>query len=141
MHTVLLRMLPSVLVGGLVAFGSAPAHAQIINSHLVDLSPLEIVDVGQTTLEAIAPAIVNLQVSEPFIIMATPPTPAGFTDPVGTQHTGYVSHYGNEVVHGNPLLISETGSVDIGVRMRVERPQAYPPGRYTYTVRLTVTPL
>ena len=135
------RIFPSALILGHLAFGVAPANAQISNSQLVQPSSLEVIDAAQTTLEAIEPAIVNFQATEPFSVMALPPVPNGFSDPVGTQRIGYVSHNGNEVPHGNSLPINEINSVDIGVRMRVERPHAYPPGRYTYTVLLTVTPL
>lgn len=136
----LCRFTPLAIILGL-AVSTTPTQAQIAHSQVLKTVPLEIVDPGQTTLEALEPAIVNLQVTEPFSIMALPPVPNGFIDPSGTQHTGYVSHNNNEVPHGQNLQIMETSSVDIGVRMRVERPNAYPPGRYTYTVFLTVTPL
>jgi hypothetical protein len=119
---------------------ASTAHGQISSSQLVQPASLEVLDTMQTTLEAIEPAILNLQVTEPFSIVATPPVPNGFSDPAGTVRTGFLIYNGDEVTHGNALQVNQIGSVDIGVRMRVSRPQSYPPGRYIYNVLLTVTP-
>ena len=131
----------SVALGtALLGLAASPTQAQISSYEVIQPSSLEIVDPAQTTFEAITPAIINLQVTEPFSITATAPVPDGFSDPPGTRHIGYVSHNNTEVTHGNALLINETSSVDIGVRMRVARPYPYWPGNYTYRVLLTITP-
>ena len=74
---------------------------------------------------------INVQVSAPV--------PVGFNDPDGTQYTGYLQYDGTEVEDETTVGINQIGSVDVGVRMKVVRPQAFTPGDYTYRVKLSIT--
>lgn len=95
--------------------------------------------ISLSTFEATVPATVTLNTTAPILVTVSPPVPVGISDPSGTQYTGFLKYNATEVTNGQPLAINSSGSVDLGVRMKVVRPSAFPPGDYTYKVTVTVT--
>lgn len=91
------------------------------------------------TFEAIDPTILRINNTGAINVQVSAPIPAGFSDPDGTQYTGYLQYNGTEVQQETPVGINQVGNVDLGVRMKVVRPQAFTPGDYTYRVRLSIT--
>ena len=94
--------------------------------------------INLNTFEATNPAIVTINTTAPINVIVSAPTPVGFNDTQGTQYIGFLNYNGTEVQHGTPMNINSIGDVDLEVGMKVVRPQAYPPGNYTYKMTLTV---
>lgn len=90
------------------------------------------------TFEAIDPTIVRINTTTPVNVKVSAPNPVGFTEPQGTQYIGFLKYNGTEVQQETPVNITQIGNIDLGVRMKVVRPQAFSPGNYTYRVQLTI---
>lgn len=95
--------------------------------------------ISNNTLEATTPAIVTIQTTAPVSATVSPPVPVGFSDPSGTQYTGFLKYNATEVTNGQILPINSTGSTNVEVSMKVVRPSAFPPGTYTYRVTVMFT--
>lgn len=146
------KLLPSVLISLSTIFISPKVIAQSTNVEfdgvVSPVTSFEFIDQPAATLnsssglnifEAIDPTIVRINTTEPINAQVSAPVPIGLSDPNGTQYTGYLEYNGTEVQQDTPVSINQIGSVDVGVRMKVVRPQAFTPGNYTYRVRLSVT--
>ena len=146
------KLLPSLLIGLSTVFISPRVIAQSTNVEfngvVSPVTSFEFIDQPAATLnssfglnifEAIDPTIVRINTTEPINAQVSAPVPIGLSDPNGTQYTGYLEYNGIEVEDETVLGINEVGNVDVGVRMKVVRPQAFTPGNYTYRVRLSVT--
>ncbi|MGB3650572.1 MAG: hypothetical protein WBA41_05085 [Rivularia sp. (in: cyanobacteria)] len=146
------KLIPSILIGLSTVFISSKVLAESTNVEfsgaVSPVTSIEYLDQPPATLnggfssdtfEAIDPTILRLNTTAPINVQVAAPVPVDLTDPDGTQYTGYLQYDGGEVEHDTPVSISETGEVDLGVRMKVVRPQAFPAGEYTYMVRLSIT--
>lgn len=151
------KLLPSILIGLSTVFISPKVLAQSVDVQfdgvVSPVTSVEFVDQPPATLgnsqngnglsfntfEAIDPTIVRINTTGPINVQVSKPSPVDFSDPQGTQYTGYLRYSGKEVEDDTPVAINQTGNVDLGVRMKVLRPQAFPPGDYTYRVTLSIT--
>ena len=146
------KLLPSILIGLSTVLISPKVLAQSTNvefSGVVSpVTSIEFIEEPPATLndglsldtfEAIDPTIVRINNTGAINVQVSAPVPVGFSDPDGTQYTGYLEYNGTEVQQETPVPINQTGNVDLGVRMKVVRPQAFTPGDYTYRVRLSIT--
>lgn len=114
--------------------------SSVLSINVIQQPTISAGNLSGNTYEATTPAIVNVNATAPFLANVSPPVPVGFSDPSGTQYTGFLSYQGTEVTHGTAMQINNTGSLNLGVGMRVIRPTAYPSGTYTYKVTLTLSP-
>ena len=134
------KLLPSLLIGLSTVFISPRVIAQSTNVEfngvVSPVTSFEFIDQPAATLnssfglnifEAIDPTIVRINTTEPINAQVSAPVPIGLSDPNGTQYTGYLEYNGIEVEDETVLGINEVGNVDVGVRMKVVRPQAFTP--------------
>ncbi len=146
------KLLPSIFIGLSTVLISPKVLAQSTNVEFSGVvSPVTSIefieepsavlnsDFGLDTFEAIDPTIVRINNTGAINVQVSAPVPVGFSEPDGTEYTGYLEYNGTEVQQETPVPINQTGNVDLGVRMKVVRPQAFTPGDYTYRVRLSIT--
>ncbi|WP_190756407.1 hypothetical protein [Nostoc sp. FACHB-145] len=91
-------------------------------------------------IEVIDPIMVRVNTNSPLNVKVSAPSPVDFVDPPETQYTGFLSYNGTEVQQESIVNITQRGNVDLGVRIKVVRPQAFPAGNYTYRLQLTMIP-